>query len=113
MTYREILNIERFEMMEERLGIRINSINAEISDSTDSDGECSFNIRGEVLSLNGGNLDKTIILKISLYDSLGKFTKLIEVYFFSHNFFGIDVFESNYYHKGNDIDSIRILAVAA
>lgn len=109
MAYREIESIERLEMLEERLGISLNGVSAEIGDF-DDDMECVLVVRGEVVSLDGGGLEDGFYLKMSAFNSRGKCVGVADTYFSGDRFFGIDIFELKTFVRDDDVQKIRVIA---
>ena len=87
----EIVNVERLEMMEEKYGVSIEGVYAEY----EIVGEDSFyiNVRGEIQSINGTQLDESIDIIVTAYDTEGKVTATGGTTLDAEEFFGISPFD--------------------
>ncbi len=90
MVYNQISNIERLELMEERLGVALNGVSAEINDANDHG---VLTVRGEITSLNGGSLQQSVSVKMSAFDSAGNCIATSSRWFSESEFFGINNFQ--------------------
>ena len=108
MAYLEILNIERLEMIEERLGISINGLNAEIEYADRPDEDSYLLVRGEILPTNGCELMEDIELVMNAFDLDGKCVATNSRWFNKNNFFGLDSFEFQAFTRSKNIQRIRV-----
>jgi hypothetical protein len=79
--------IERLELFEERLGIRLEGLYAQISD------DCRWVIvTGEVHALEGMKLNQNIKIVGAVYDNSGRVLDIVENFVFAAEFYGFKVF---------------------
>jgi hypothetical protein len=79
--------IERLELFEERLGIRLEGLYAEISD------DCRWvTVNGEVHALEGMKLKQDIRIVGAVYDNFGRVIVTISWQVFKEKFYGFQVF---------------------
>jgi hypothetical protein len=79
--------IERLELFEERLGIRLEGLYAQISD------DCRWvTVTGEVHALEGMKLNQNIKIVGAVYDNSGRVLDIVENFVFAAEFYGFKVF---------------------
>ena len=83
--------IERLEVMEEKLGISIESLYAAINKSNNKN-EYFFELNGEIHPTNGTTIDKTMRIVVSLHDDDGRVVGRKEHWVTPDSFFGLESF---------------------
>lgn len=84
-----IENIERLEIMEEKFGIILEGLNAEISFYEDDDTMSDVYIYGEIHAANGSTIEEDIVIVLTAYDKNGKVIGTGKEYIEKENFFAI------------------------
>ena len=108
MRYKQILNIEQFDEIEEQLGIALRGIAAEISEESD-DGTRLILARGEIISLTDGKLEQNIRINFSAFDSSQQCIASDHQNFFKKYFIGIHIFRLERWVRTKDIDKVIVL----
>lgn len=109
MKYYSVPNIERLELIEEKLGISFSGVGADLRE-TDSLG-WKLSVRVEIIALNGGKLKESLWVKMSAFDSKGKCVATEMTLLDADTFFGIDAVEfTTYYLNSSDVQRVRIFA---
>ena len=106
---KEITNIQTFELLEERLGIRIAGIHATIVDGGSNGFFLSIN--AEIFALNGGQVEENFEIKITANDSAGKVVGAVGVNFFRKDFFGLNMLNSTIVVYTTDVQAIKVFPV--
>lgn len=101
----QLNNIERIETMEEKLGISIEGLNAEIEDL---DGDKTVYIYGEVFSTSGKNIASDIEIVATAFNKEGKVIGIERTYFDSDNFFALQPLEMIFMDIIDKPEKIRI-----
>ncbi len=108
MTSQKIATIERLEMLEEKFGISLNGVYAEIYGPDDHE-NWTLKVNGEILALNGGELENDFSLKMSAFNSVGDCVETNDLNISAELFFGIDIFS---FYCGwvstGDIQKVRV-----
>lgn len=87
--FKEIKNIQRFELLEDRFGIQISGITATIT-LEDIEDKYLVEINGEVTSTNGAELIKDFIqINVSLSDINGNILFTDQTYLVKAKFYGL------------------------
>ena len=107
MKYTQISNIEQFDLIEEKFGVALKGIAAEISDECDDDGRY-FYLRCEITSLHGGKLEEDVNVTFSAFDSTERCVSAGSTEFSKEDFMGIDIFRFEKYVRAKDIAKIRV-----
>lgn len=103
--YKKITNIQRYELLEERLGISISGVGAWLEDYGD---EFALSLQYEIIAINGGALDHDIEIMATALDENGVgLTKFVEA-FYKKKFFGIDSYRSSNTIPAPNIGLIKI-----
>lgn len=84
-------SVERLELLEEKLGIRIDNISVKTSESFE------IAVLGEIFSLSGDSLKHNININANLYNSDGDLIDTAYTYIYSEDFMGYDTFKINFY----------------
>ena len=82
--------IERMEHIEERLGVKVDSLSAFLYDTED---EVYLTVCGEVLSREGKELKQSIELVIAAYDQKNRIVDKSNCYYDKEDFLGLEIFE--------------------
>ncbi len=85
----QIENIERLEIMEEKFGITIEGLNAQISFYEDSDYMPDVEIYGEIHAVNGTGIDDDIEIVATAFDRDGKVIGTTTDYIEKEDFFAL------------------------
>jgi hypothetical protein len=97
--------IERLEVLEERLGVTLNSLSAFVR----TNGEEHWCIvRGELQSKDSTNIQEDIQLMVAVYDSSGRIIGTDILMYLANNFFGLETFESNIFLPLSQVSKVRI-----
>ena len=86
--------IERLELFEERLGVRLEALSARIQLMDRSAGSYYLNVYGELHPEHGTTLRENIDLVVSAYDPSGRVIGLGHTYFVTGKFFGFEAFNA-------------------
>lgn len=102
--------IERLEAFEERLGVDFKSISAfmDLDDDYDEDSYLTVDVRGEIHSASGMQIDQDIIVVFAAYDDLDRIIGTSEARFYSDDFFGLDTFSESVNISIPNISKIRV-----
>lgn len=68
----QIENLERLEIMEEKFGVVLQGLNAEMSYFDDDEYMPNLNIYGEIHAANGTGIDQDIEIMVTAFDQDGK-----------------------------------------
>ncbi len=98
--------LERLEAFEDRLGVRIESLGADLEQQ--DDGDWSLSVRGELHPQSGTSLEQSLQLVIAVYDSTSKIVATTSSYFHADSFFGFDIFDESLWFGASNIARIRI-----
>lgn len=90
---RNNIQVQRFELLEERLGISIKGIKAILTEYELDRPERIFRLEvmGEVIGSNGGVIDQDIELQVIAIDSNGDVVGTGNCFYYESTFFGLDV----------------------
>ena len=96
-------SIERLEMFEEKLGVKLDNISiktgAEFND---------LSVLGEVYSLSKDTLTKDIVINVNLYSSEGEILGTNKCYISKEKFMGYDTFEITFYNEHISLNTNKI-----
>lgn len=102
--------IERLEVFEERLGVRIESLSAFLTDYRDDN--LNFNndvrVRGELQAREGTELQQDVDLVMAVYDSSGRVIATSSNSYYAGEFFGLETFELTVEIPMNQVAKIRV-----
>ena len=98
--------IERLELFEERLGVRLESLSALIE--IDQDPPFALNVYGELHPRDGTELQSDVELIVVAYDQSGRIVGTDSTNFDAENFFGFETFRIWFYLPVNEIVRIRV-----
>ena len=104
---KEITNIQTFELLEERLGIRISGIYAVLTGSDDY----YVTITAEIMALNGGEVEQNFKIQIVANDSAGNVVGAEQAMFLQENFFGLRMLKQIFQVYTTDIQTIKVFPV--
>lgn len=97
-------NIERLEVFEDRMGVRLEALYC--SQERDDDGDYWLSLSGEIHCSEGTQLKSDTSLALAAYDESGRVIKTSATYFMQEEFFGFDVF--SFFESLNDSRASRI-----
>lgn len=106
MAHRQITNIQRYELLEERLGISISSVGAWLEDIDD---EFYLRLTWEIIALNGGALEHDIAITISVLDENGVGLQVRSNLALKKPFFGIDAYGETILLPSSNIGLIKMI----
>jgi hypothetical protein len=93
---RDDINVQQFELLEERLGISIKGLTARMStchrEETDPERKIFITVNAEVIATSGGEIDQNFQLQLVISDSNGNVLGTEIQYYWQPTFFGLDVF---------------------
>jgi hypothetical protein len=99
--------VERFEAMEERLGIELSSVGASTNNFD------NFYIQGEILSRDGGRLHAPITIQAAAYNADGKAIAFAEVSIDQQTFGGFEIFQIYLGTNLPDVRKVRVFPKAS
>lgn len=101
-----IRKLKRIEDFEEKIGIALSGINAEVNDALDS-----MIIRGEITALKGNSVSTDFCIKAVVYDVSGHIISVMSQYIYKSRFKGYDTFSMS--KQGDYVlaDQIRVFAI--
>ena len=106
---KKIGNLQRFELLEERLGLSISNVNAVVvNDGTSADPSYYVNVTAEVIALNGGAVDHDFKINVTASDSDGNGLGGSTGQFLGSSFFGIDRLDVLIKVYSTDVETIKI-----
>jgi len=85
--------IERLELFEERLGIRLEGLYALYAEIGGSDNCQWVTVTGEIHALEGMKLNQNIKIVGAVYDNSGRVLEIAENFVFAAEFYGFKVFK--------------------
>lgn len=102
--------VERLEIFEDRLDVRIEAVFASIN-GPDDDDEYEVQVNGELHKVSGTELeeDQIIELVLSLYDDLGRIRVTKSDYIYAKEFFGFQVFSFDFYTELGNPSRLRLI----
>jgi hypothetical protein len=93
MSFKEVTqSVERMEMLEERLGIRVQGLMAMVDDRLSSTGEHKLTVNGEIYSTSGGSLDGFVAVRIIAQNEKGQVVGKASVSLSPNRFVGYTAF---------------------
>lgn len=98
--------IERLEAFEDRLGVRLDSVGAQLEPMYDD--LIHLVLRGELHPANGTTIDNNLELIVAAYDSTSKIVGTSSQYIDASSFFGLETFEVTVQLYVSTISRIRI-----
>jgi hypothetical protein len=98
--------IERLEAFEDRVGVRLESLGAELDPMLDD--LVHLNVRGELHPQSGTELPQDVELVIAAYDASSKIVGTTSRRFEAEGFFGFEIFEETIGIHVNNLKRIRI-----
>jgi hypothetical protein len=96
------------KVMEDKLDILIGGLSAYI----DHEDDVTVQIRGEIRSRKGPQLNKSITLTVAVYDMSGKIVGTGDSFHNEEDFFEIEIFDITCYVESTNIAKIRIVPKA-
>lgn len=109
---KKITNIQRFELLEERLGIAISGVNAVlVNDGTVAEPSYYLKVNAEVIALNGGKIEHNFQVNITASDSAGEGLGGAAELFLQDWFFGIDRLHVLFEVYTTDVEVIKVFPV--
>jgi hypothetical protein len=97
--------IERLELFEERLGVRLESLSAFLDPG---DPPFALNVYGELHPRDGTELRDNVELVVAVYDRGGRIVGTSSASFDAENFFGLETFQVFFYVPVKDIVRVRV-----
>jgi hypothetical protein len=82
--------IERLEVFEERLGVRLDSLSAFVAKYNELS---TITVCGELQARDGTELQQDVELVVAVYDLSGRIIGTASYCYFAKNFFGLETFE--------------------
>ena len=87
----QVVNIERLEIMEEKFGITLEGLNAQIKHwDSDSGNMPDLNIYGEIHAANGTGIEESVEIVATAFDTDGKVIVTGSVYINKEDFFALE-----------------------
>ena len=109
---KKITNIQRFELLEERLGIAISGVNAVLVNFGNvAEPIYYLEINAEVIALNGGEIEHDFQVNITASDSAGEVLGGAADSFLQDWFFGIDRLHVEFKVYTTDVEAIKVFPV--
>jgi hypothetical protein len=97
-------SIERLEVFEEKLGIRLDNLSV-----TTQVRYCDLCVLGEVYSLSGNSLSDSVVIQVNLYNNEGEIVDTNKCYIDNDRFMGYDAFKIEFSQVDtNSISKIRV-----
>lgn len=100
--------IEKLELFEERAGIRIEAMSAFVEKKS-SDPYRSIQVHGEIYPSQGIELNNDVLIKMMVYDSMGRMVKTSEELYKANDFYGFEAISIWDYIPQVNISKIRII----
>jgi len=100
--------IERLEVFEERLGVRLESLSAFFTDYGLDNFNNDVNVRGELQVREGTELQQDVELVMAVYDSSGRVIATSSKSYYAGEFFGLETFELTVEIPMNQVAKIRV-----
>ncbi len=99
MSFKEITqNVERMELLEERLGVRLQGLMATVDDEVVGS-EHKLKIAGEIYSASGGSLDSDVMVDIVAQNEKGQVVGMLSLFINRDKFVGYEAFSDSIYCK--------------
>lgn len=98
--------LERLEAFEDRLGVRLESLSAELNVIDDE--SIYLTVRGEFHPISGATLSQNIALVVAVYDSASRVVATGSQIFCESDFFGFEVFEVLIHLTEEKLTRVRI-----
>ena len=97
--------VERLEAFEDRLGVRMESLNADVMELNDG---TYLRVRGELHLKSGTELEQNVFLVVAVYDSSGRIVGTKQQWFVKRTFFGFEVFQIDVNLDATELKLTRI-----
>lgn len=108
---KKIDKVQRFELLEERLGISISNVGAVVvNDGTAYDPAYWVKVTAEVIAIDGGNVKDIFQINITATDSQGNGLGASHKTFYE-SFFGIDILDLLFEVYTTDVEAVKIFPV--
>lgn len=87
----QVVNVERLEIMEEKFGVTLEGLNAQIKHwDSDSENMPDLEIYGEIHAANGTGIEEDVSIIATAFDSDGKVIGTGSVYIDKEDFFALE-----------------------
>src|SRR4051794_23800538 len=100
MSFKDVTHgVERMEMLEERMGIRLQGLMATVANEMAHDGTHELEVNGEIYSTSGGALDQALELQVVAQNEKGQVIGVSMIYLSEDSFAGYEALSETVYCK--------------
>ena len=105
MHKKQLVCIERLEIMEDKFGVTFEGLNAEIDQD---ESILTLNVYGEMHPTNGTSIKQDLAITVTAFDSEGKIIAITETTVYEEKFFALENFHMQIYDITSKPVKIRV-----